>query len=103
MLFNPRTENNSYSALAPAIGILCCQDVLVRRRHIMAAWYVALSLGILCTYYVGLLLTGPELTRWFAPLMCVCFTVTAIIELFYWPAPGGEDVAIGRLASSSGA
>jgi hypothetical protein len=84
MLFNPRTENNSYSALAPAIGILCCHDVLVRRKHVLAAWYVVLSLGILCTYYVGQLLTGPEFTTWLSPLMGACFTVTAIVYLLRW-------------------
>jgi alpha-1,2-mannosyltransferase len=94
MLFNPRTENNSYSALAPAIGILCCHDVLAGQKYFMAAWYVLLSLGILCTYYVGQLLTGPEFTTWLSPLMGACFTATAIVYLLQWSQVDGRQEAL---------
>jgi alpha-1,2-mannosyltransferase len=94
MLFNPRTENNSYSALAPAIGVLCCNDVLVQRRHLMSVLYIAISLGIVGTYYVGILFTGPELTMWLAPLMATLFTVTAIFKLVYWPESKCNSVVI---------
>lgn len=96
MLFNPRTENNSYSALAPAIGILFCQDVLVRRNHILGATYVLLSIGILCTYYVCRLITGPELTTWLAPLMGTVFTTIAVVKLFRWHEPP-SDARLGAL------
>jgi alpha-1,2-mannosyltransferase len=96
MLFNPRTENNSYSALAPAIGILCCHDVLVRRKHLMAAWYVVLALGILGTYYVGVLLTGPDYTTWLAPLMGACFTATAIVQLLRWRQTESDNGSLGN-------
>jgi alpha-1,2-mannosyltransferase len=82
MLFNPRTENNSYSALAPVIGILCCSDVLVQRRYLMWAFYTVISLGILGTYYAGILFTGPKLTMWLAPLMAIVLSVIAIVKLF---------------------
>ena len=87
MLFNPRTENNSYSALAPVIGILCCRDVLAHRRFSRLTWYIILSLGITGTYYVGILVTGPKLTMWLAPLMGACFTVVAVADLFRWREP----------------
>ena len=91
MLFNPRTENNSYSALAPAIGILCCHDVLVQRRYLMSTLYIVLSLGIIGTYYVGIRLTGPDLTMWLSPLMGACFTVVAIVKLVRWREPGCDQ------------
>jgi alpha-1,2-mannosyltransferase len=106
MLFNPRTENNSYSALAPAIGILCCNDVLVRRKLIMALWYAVLALGILGTYYVGTLLTGPDYTTWLSPLMGVCFIATAILQLLLWPEPEIGNGSLNRppmVAKPSGA
>ncbi len=84
MLFNPRTENNSYSALAPVIGILCCNDVLVRRRYLMSALYIVISLGILGTYYAGTLFTGPQLTMWLAPLMATLFSINLVVKLLYW-------------------
>jgi alpha-1,2-mannosyltransferase len=87
MLFNPRTENNSYSALAPAIGILFCQDVLVRRNYVLGAAYVILSIGILGTYYVCRLFTGPEFTTWLAPLMGVFFAAIVVAKLFRWHEP----------------
>jgi hypothetical protein len=91
MLFNPRTENNSYAALAPAIGILCCRDVLVRHKIPMALWYALISLGIVGTYDVGRLLTGPQRTSWLAPLLGACFTATAIAKLLRWPAEPFDD------------
>jgi hypothetical protein len=97
MLFNPRTENNTYSALAPAIGILCSSDVLVRRKYVMALWYVLLSLGILGTYYVGTLLTGPDYTAWLSPLMGICFTLTAIVKLRRWPENSGDGESTANL------
>jgi alpha-1,2-mannosyltransferase len=84
MLFNPRTENNSYSALAPVIGIFCCSDVLVHRKFLKATIYVVISLGIIGTYYAGILLTGPELTMWLAPLMGACFMFIVIANLLRW-------------------
>jgi hypothetical protein len=85
MLFNPRTENNSYSALGPMIGLICCNDVLVRRRYMMSMVYIFVSLGIIGTYYVGLLVTGPKLTMWLAPLAGACFTALAVVKLLVWP------------------
>jgi alpha-1,2-mannosyltransferase len=87
MLFNPRTENNSYSALAPAIGIFCCQDVLFRRQFVIGTSYILLSIGILCTYYICRLITGPNFTTWLAPLMGVFFAAIVVVKLFRWHEP----------------
>jgi alpha-1,2-mannosyltransferase len=100
MLFNPRTENNSYSALAPAIGILCCHDFLVRQNYRMAVWYIFISVGILSTYYVGRLFTGPEYTTWLSPLMGACFAGVAIVQLLRGPKnESGNDSLVNRPTS----
>jgi alpha-1,2-mannosyltransferase len=102
MLFNPRTENNSYSALAPAIGIFFCHDVLVRRRYPLGIAYVLLSIGILCTYYVCRLVTGPDLTTWLSPLMGALFTAIVVVQVFRWhdpPAAARPRSLIGRRAA----
>lgn len=75
MLFNPRTENNTYSALAPAIGVCFAQAVLVRRNRIEAAFLFLVAAAIVGTYEIGRLFSPPERAIWLSPLACSCFTV----------------------------
>lgn len=81
MLFNPRTENNTYSALAPALGVCFAQAVLVRGSRIEAAWLLVLAAGILGTYEIGRLFSPPSHAIWLAPLACACFSIGLVWRL----------------------
>jgi len=80
MLFNPRTENNTYSMLAPAIAVLFAQSV-AQRRVLRSALLLAIAAGTLGTYEIGRLLTVPEQSVWLAPLACLCFTACVLHDL----------------------
>ncbi len=59
MLFNPRTENNTYSMLGPAVGAFLARSVLVDRRILRSALLALVAIGTLGTYEIGRLITSP--------------------------------------------
>jgi hypothetical protein len=72
MLFNPRTENNTYAMLGPALGVLAAPIILVERRKWAALLLGFIAFGTLGSYEIGKLLT-PGSVVWLAPAMTVCF------------------------------
>jgi len=81
MLFNPRTENNTYAMIAPVIGIVWAEDLLVRRNYALAALLALLSLGIVGSYEFGRRLLPDTRPVWLAPLMCLAFTIVLIARM----------------------
>jgi alpha-1,2-mannosyltransferase len=80
MLFNPRTENNTYALLAPAIGVFCAEAV--RSRRAARAWLLlGISLAMLGSYEIGRLITPPAQSVWLAPLAAIAFTALVLREL----------------------
>jgi hypothetical protein len=75
MLFNPRTENNTYSILAPALGVVCAHTWLVRQRRWATVACVAMTVGIVGSYEIGKAFTGGAYTTWPAPLMAIGFSI----------------------------
>jgi hypothetical protein len=73
MLFNPRTENNSYAMLGPAIAAFCGKALLVERRP-KVAFALALSVAaILGSHQITRWITPPPRSIWLAPLACAGF------------------------------
>ena len=72
MLFNPRTENNTYIALAAAIGLFFAQACLAGHRR-TAACLAALAIGIVSSRMVGGWFGTRFQAVWLAPIMGVCF------------------------------
>jgi hypothetical protein len=73
LLFNPRTENNSYTLLMPAIAAFAARAIFVEKR-----WLRSLLLGSIVVAMTG----GYEITRaitpnasivWTCPLACLAF------------------------------
>jgi hypothetical protein len=81
MLFGPRTEYNTYSALAPAIAVLCAQAWLVDRRRLAAVGLAIVALLILGSFEIGRRLAPGVLLIWLAPLMCVWFTSFVVVRV----------------------
>jgi hypothetical protein len=82
MLFNPRTENNTYALIAPAIGLFCAEAFLVERNFRQGTAIALAAIGIVCRYEVGILLVPTERPVWMAPLMCVGFSTVLLGQLF---------------------
>jgi len=82
MLFNPRTENNSYAMLGPPIGWCCAEAFLVERRMRRGWFFLVIGLGTVGSHAVGRLFLPAERPIWLAPLMALCFTAELTVQLF---------------------
>ena len=82
MLFNPRTENNSYAMLAPAIGWCCAEAVLLERRWRPALAFVVIAIGTIGSHEFGRQLLPSSRAIWLAPLMALWFTVVLLARLW---------------------
>jgi hypothetical protein len=96
-LFNPRSENNGYAILAPALGWLLGEAV-VRWRDRRLAWGVGLAAGLTLLGYELQVRIAPQVRPiWLAPLMGLCYCglqgVALIRELRQpLPAPAAEAI-----------
>ena len=59
MLFNPRTENNTYSLLAPSIAAALAKAVRERRAMREILFLVGVAAGVIGSYEVGRMFTPP--------------------------------------------
>jgi len=82
MLFSPRTENNTYAMLAPAIAVFLAVAYLFEQRR---------GEGMLLSCLVGVILGGRVIERlltphagtsWVSPLMAVCFSAYLLVRFF---------------------
>lgn len=78
MLFNPRTENNTYALLAPAIGFQFSEALAARDRW-RAAGFAIVAAGILGSFEIGRLFVRREEAVWLAPLM-TCWLATHLVR-----------------------
>lgn len=81
MLFNPRTENNTYALIAPALGVFCGEAFRVERNRVLGCVLILFALGTVCSYEIGTRLTPGVHPVWLAPLMCVGFSLVLLGQL----------------------
>jgi hypothetical protein len=81
MLFNPRTENNTYALLAPALAICLDRWGGTQRRTWLAAFTVVVAVAILGSYELGKLLQPRVLGVWLAPLATAAFFLVVALLL----------------------
>jgi hypothetical protein len=94
-LFSPRTENNTYAMLGPAIAVFLALAFLVEKRY---------SAGILLSC-IAVILVGGRLFEhllaphaegiWLSPLMATCFSVYLLAQLLANPTKriNGENLS----------
>jgi len=80
MLFNPRTENNTYSCLAPALGVAFAIAWQTGRRT-PAAIHAALALAIVGSWQIGKLALPTISPVWLAPLAAVVFAALLVRQI----------------------
>lgn len=78
MLMSPRTENNTYAMLAPAIGILLTIEADLLRRRRLAWLLLGIALGTVGSFEIGRLFVAREKAIWLAPFMAVLLLAYAI-------------------------
>ena len=89
MLFNPRTENNTYSHLAPAFAVFGSQALLAGQRRGLAIYYLCCALAVLGSWEIGRLFVPPLQAVFLAPLGCLGFALPIVIDACW-----GKSVAL---------
>ncbi len=95
ILFSPRTENNTYAMLGPAIGLLLARAVLVEKRTaegVLLGLTVAVLVG---SRKIEHLLTPQVADSWLSPLIAVIVAVY-LVTRFFADAEGRNDGECGR-------
>jgi len=82
MLFSPRTENNTYAMLGPAIAVFLAGAYLVEKRFREGLLLGGIVFAILGGRVIERLLTPHAGTSWLSPLMAVCFTAYLLGRFF---------------------
>lgn len=81
LLFNPRTENNSYAMLGPALGVALFEAAQARGSSARAVVLALVGLGALGSYELGRLLHPGARPIWLAPAMALVFTADVLWRL----------------------
>ena len=82
MLFSPRTENNTYAMLGPAIAVFLAGAYLVENRSREGLLLGGIVFAILGGRVIERMLTPHAGTSWISPLMAVCFTAYLLVRYF---------------------
>ncbi|MEK6743553.1 MAG: glycosyltransferase family 87 protein [Nitrospirota bacterium] len=80
MLFSPRTENNTYAMLGPAIAVFLAGVYLVEQRRGEGLLLSCMAGAILGGRVIERLLTPHAGTSWVSPLVAVCFTAYLMVR-----------------------
>ncbi len=94
MLFSPRTENNTYAMLGPAIALFLSVAYQLEKRRLPAFLLGAMVLCMLGSRTIEHLLTPAAGTSWVSPLLAICFTGYLVVRLFAHPERQGAPVAL---------
>ena len=90
MLFNTRTENNTYVMLAPILAVFTVWAFRAKRFY-WGCGYFAVTVMFVLSYKLGKLLTGAA-TIWMKPLLCCVFLLLILAQLY-------QDYAKNRITS----
>lgn len=83
MLFNSRTEANTYAMVAPVYGIAVAEAWLDRRSNFVVWMLDVMIFGTLGCYELGKLITPTPQAIWLSPLMCVGLTIYLVSRLVH--------------------
>ncbi|MDJ0957694.1 MAG: glycosyltransferase family 87 protein [Arenicellales bacterium] len=80
MLFNTRTENNTYVMLAPALAVFTVW-AFQSQKFLWGCGYFAVTVMFVLSYKLGKVLTGTA-TIWMKPMLCCVFLLLILGQLY---------------------
>lgn len=86
LLFSPRTENNTYVMLGPAIGVFLAQAFLIEKRYAMGALLSVIAVSAAAGRGLARVLAPHTEAIWMSPLMGTCFGLYLLARFFTDPA-----------------
>lgn len=81
ILFSPRTENNTYAMLGPAIGVFMADAFLIGKKTREGALLACLTLALVGSRPIERLLAPTAEPIWMSPLIAVVFCVYVLVKL----------------------
>jgi hypothetical protein len=81
MLFNPRTENNTYSCLGPAIGLAFALSWGRPGQYWLAASHVIVAIGVVAGWSLSRVVASGVPPIWLAPLAATIFAGICVREI----------------------
>ena len=72
VLFNPRSEHNTYAVLGPAIAVFAAWELLVDRRAVFGWALILIVIFVTGGYEIGRHIV-PGNTKWLHPTACITF------------------------------
>jgi hypothetical protein len=104
LLLNPRTENNTYCLLGPALGMFYVDELIVRNRRLNAGGLLVLAILTLGSHEIGKNLTSAGVRAiWLAPLACCVFALYLGVRLRSELSESESAVSIGDRAEETNA
>lgn len=88
MLFSPRTENNTYAMLGPAIAVFLALAYQVDKQPAAVALLGGLALALVGSFKIEKLIAPHAQKIWLSPIIAVCFAAYVIARLFAHPETG---------------
>lgn len=95
MLFNSRTEGNTYAMVGPVYGALCAEAAYRLKNTTAAGWMIAAVVFSVANYELAILISPRPDAIWISPLACVGVTgylVTRLYQDFRQCSPSDRDV-----------
>ena len=81
MLFNSRTEGNTYTMIGPVYGALLAEAAFGLKSRTSTAWLIAAVVLTVANYELAVLVTPRPKAIWISPLVCVGVTGYLIFRL----------------------
>lgn len=82
MLFNSRTEGNTYTMVGPVYGALLAEALYRLRDKTTAGWMIAAVALSVANYELAILVTRREDAIWICPLVCVGVMGYLVLRIF---------------------
>ena len=82
MLFNPRTEGNTYAMMGPVYGVLLAEALQQGKKGLNLFWMMFSSIVLsVLNYDLAILVTDREDAIWICPLVCLAVTSYLVVRL----------------------
>ncbi len=104
MLFNSRTEGNTYTMIGPVYGALLAEAAFRLKNRTSTAWMIAAVVLTVANYELAVLITPRPKAIWISPLVCVgvtCYLIHRLVQdmrarRLTDQATGGETTSTSR-------
>lgn len=97
LLFNPRTENNTYNILGPVLAVFIARSLSPRKQPLNLAVLCALIVMLAMSYEFCRLFTPPDKSVWLKPVAGIGFLAYLVADILRTPTVSPQSEATGEI------